>query len=244
MPLMPKRVKFRKSQRGSRKGIASTGNRIAFGEYGLQALDRAWVSNVQIEACRVAINRAMKRKEKEKEEQLALANELSRIVLTSSDITEIGQGFAFELKELMPVSWAAISLIERARGFLHFFPLSPKLDSNWELGDSISLDDTPVAWLAGNKKALVESDLKQGSRFWTGAYWLKHGIRAIVYMPLFSGGEVFGSLIVASNHPRAYGDRELKLLKYAAGQLAAPVRHSEQFLRHSPLGPREGRPER
>ncbi len=62
MPLMPKRVKFRKQQRGSRKGTAQTGNTLAFGEYGLQSLERAWITNIQIEACRVAINRFMKRK--------------------------------------------------------------------------------------------------------------------------------------------------------------------------------------
>ncbi|MBN1269044.1 MAG: 50S ribosomal protein L16, partial [Kiritimatiellae bacterium] len=41
MPLMPKRVKYRKSQRGSRKGNATAGHRISYGEYGLQALKRA-----------------------------------------------------------------------------------------------------------------------------------------------------------------------------------------------------------
>ncbi len=64
MPLMPKRVKHRKVQRGSRKGVANRGNSMAFGEYGLQSLGRAWITNIQIEACRVAINRAMKRKGK------------------------------------------------------------------------------------------------------------------------------------------------------------------------------------
>jgi large subunit ribosomal protein L16 len=64
MPLMPKRVKHRKVQRGSRKGIATRGNSMSFGEYGLQSLGRAWITNIQIEACRVAINRAMKRKGK------------------------------------------------------------------------------------------------------------------------------------------------------------------------------------
>ncbi len=64
MPLMPKRVKFRKVQRGSRKGMATKGNTMSFGEYGLQSLERAWITNIQIEACRVAINRAMKRKGK------------------------------------------------------------------------------------------------------------------------------------------------------------------------------------
>ena len=61
MPLMPKRVKYRKQQRGSRKGMATRGQELAFGEYGLQALKRAWITAIQIEACRVAISRAMKR---------------------------------------------------------------------------------------------------------------------------------------------------------------------------------------
>jgi len=62
MPLMPKRVKHRKVQRGSRKGKASAGTRLSFGEYGLKAMGRGWLRNTQIEACRVAINRHMKRK--------------------------------------------------------------------------------------------------------------------------------------------------------------------------------------
>jgi len=64
MPLMPKRVKFRKMQRGKRRGNASSCNTIAFGEYGLQGLKGAWITNTQIEACRVTINRSMKRKGK------------------------------------------------------------------------------------------------------------------------------------------------------------------------------------
>ena len=64
MPLMPKRVKHRKAQRGSRSGLAQKDCRISFGEYGLQALDRGWISNVQIEAARVAINRHVKRRGK------------------------------------------------------------------------------------------------------------------------------------------------------------------------------------
>ena len=64
MPLMPKRVKYRQSQRGTRKGMAMSGNTLAFGEYGLRAMERCWMTNIQIEACRVAMNREMKRKGK------------------------------------------------------------------------------------------------------------------------------------------------------------------------------------
>ena len=64
MPLMPKRVKFRKTQRGSRAGNAQRGTKVSFGEFGLQSLGRGWITNQQIEACRVSINRYLKRKGK------------------------------------------------------------------------------------------------------------------------------------------------------------------------------------
>ncbi len=64
MPLMPKRVKFRKTQRGSRAGNAQRGTKVSFGEYGLQCLGRGWITNRQIESCRIAINRYLKRKGK------------------------------------------------------------------------------------------------------------------------------------------------------------------------------------
>src|SRR5438067_10743502 len=59
--LMPKRVKYRKQQRGRMNGKAYRGVSVTFGEYGLQALEPAWVTNRQIEAARVAITRSIKR---------------------------------------------------------------------------------------------------------------------------------------------------------------------------------------
>ncbi len=59
--LMPKRVKYRKQQRGRRTGKAYRGNEVDFGEYGLKALEPAWITNRQIEAARVALTRFIKR---------------------------------------------------------------------------------------------------------------------------------------------------------------------------------------
>ena len=59
--LMPRRTKYRKQQRGSRKGVASAGNRVDFGDYGLQALEAAWITANQIEAARIAITRHVRR---------------------------------------------------------------------------------------------------------------------------------------------------------------------------------------
>ena len=59
--LMPKRVKWRKHQRGHMRGNAKGGTRVSFGDYGLQALEPAWITSRQIEAARIAMTRHVKR---------------------------------------------------------------------------------------------------------------------------------------------------------------------------------------
>lgn len=64
MTTMPSRTKYRKQQKGCLKGLSKGGNIISFGDFGMQALDRGWITNKQIEACRIAINRCFSRKGK------------------------------------------------------------------------------------------------------------------------------------------------------------------------------------
>lgn len=59
MVLMPKRVKYRKLQKGNRRGIANRGSELAFGEFGLKVLENGWLKNTQIEAVRVTLARKL-----------------------------------------------------------------------------------------------------------------------------------------------------------------------------------------
>jgi len=59
--LQPKRTKFRKQQKGRVRGIAGRGHEIAFGSFGIKSLEAGWITSRQIEACRIAVTRAMKR---------------------------------------------------------------------------------------------------------------------------------------------------------------------------------------
>ena len=54
---MPKRVKYRKCQRGKRRGLSSKGSELSFGEFGLKSLENCWMTNIQIEAARVSLTR-------------------------------------------------------------------------------------------------------------------------------------------------------------------------------------------
>jgi large subunit ribosomal protein L16 len=64
MVLMPKQTKHRKQQKGKMTGLSKGGNFVDFGDYGMQALGRGWVTGQQLEACRVAINRFFQRRGK------------------------------------------------------------------------------------------------------------------------------------------------------------------------------------
>jgi large subunit ribosomal protein L16 len=59
--LLPRRTKFRKQQRGRRRGVSKGQQRVAFGDYGLKALETGWVTNRQIEAARIAMTRKIRR---------------------------------------------------------------------------------------------------------------------------------------------------------------------------------------
>ncbi len=61
MPLMPKRTKHRKTMRGHNRGVATRGNTVTYGQYGLQTLEAAWITSNQIEAARIAMTRFIKR---------------------------------------------------------------------------------------------------------------------------------------------------------------------------------------
>jgi len=59
MVMMPKRVKYRKLQRGTRRGVATRGSNLAFGEFGLKSLENGWLKNIQIEAVRIILTRQL-----------------------------------------------------------------------------------------------------------------------------------------------------------------------------------------
>ena len=165
---------------------------------------------------------------REKEEQLALANMLSKIIFSSSNIRELAEGFAKELKRLMSIDWGTVAWIERG-DTVCLLPLSGKISLSRAFESTLPLERTPIVWLRENKRALVEPDLSKASQPWSVSFLGKLGkqeIRSMVLMPLFSGREVFGSLIVGSRKPNVYRERELKLLKYAASQLALPLANS------------------
>jgi len=164
---------------------------------------------------------------REREEELSVINRSSVIITSSLDIQGIYDSFIAELKKVVDVSWAAIVLIEE--NDLYILALSSEIDSAWQVGERLPTKSTATEWVATRKMSMVEPDLSQESRFASGKYHLKQGIRSTACIPLIAKGEVIGSLIVASQHPNAYNQRHLTLLEQLASQIAMPVENARLY---------------
>lgn len=155
-------------------------------------------------------------------EELALVDRLIRIVQSTPRLDETCDRFACELQRLMSVDWAAVTILNGHR--LHVSPLSPRVDSTWELGDYTPAEGTATTWLAKTVMYLFEEDLKRECRFWTGEIHVKHGLRSVAHLPLIAENKVFGALVVGSRQPCAYTERELRFLRHMASHMAHPLR--------------------
>ena len=152
------------------------------------------------------------------EEELRFVTQLESIVTSSLDLSQAYDDFVRELRKYMSVEWGGVVLIEGDK--VRLGAVSSLVKPLWQEGQVVPLRGTAAEWVAQNKRSLVEEDLAEKQMFWTGKRHLEAGIRSIVYLPLILGGECFGSLILGSQQPRAYGPKEVKLLERLAVQLA------------------------
>ena len=164
---------------------------------------------------------------KEREEELSVINRSSVIITSSLDIQRIYDNFIKELKRVVDVDWAAISVIEESE--IYFMAISTEIGSPWRVGERIPLKGTATEWVSKNRKPINDPNLALETSFTTGKYHLQHAINSIVYLPLTISEEVIGTLTVASRKPNAYNSRHLKLLEQLASQIAMPIENARLY---------------
>ncbi|MDH5781282.1 MAG: diguanylate cyclase, partial [Dehalococcoidia bacterium] len=166
---------------------------------------------------------------REQDKEITLINRLTTIITSSVSIQEIFEGFAQELKEVVDVDWATITLIDEDD--LYFSALSSTISPPWQTGERIPLKGTATDWVCRERKSLYEADLVRYHRFWTGEHYLQQGIRSIVYLPLSIKDQGIGSLVLASLKPNAYSRRQIRLLEQVALQIATPIENAQLYAR-------------
>jgi diguanylate cyclase (GGDEF)-like protein/putative nucleotidyltransferase with HDIG domain len=166
---------------------------------------------------------------REQDKEITLINRLTTIITSSVNIQGIFESFAQELKEVVDVDWAAITLIDGDE--LRVSALSATVGSPWQREQRMPLTGTATEWVCRERKSLYEADLARYHRFPTGENYLKQGIRSVVYLPLIIKDQTIGSLVLASLKPNAYSRRQIRLLEQVALQIATPIEIGQLYTR-------------
>ena len=167
---------------------------------------------------------------RDREEELSVINRCSSIITSSLDILNIQEtydSFIGELKKVIDIDWASITLIEDSQ--LRILALYTEIGSAWKLGEQMPLRGTGTEWVTINKKALLEPDIAQSGQFITAKYHHDQGIRTIAYLPLIAKGIVIGGFLVACCNPNAYLQRHMTLLEQLASQIAMSIENSRLY---------------
>jgi diguanylate cyclase (GGDEF)-like protein len=164
---------------------------------------------------------------RQREEELSLIGHLAAIMTASLDIRQIYDSFIKELRKVLDVDWAAITLVEGEE--LNLLAITSEIGSAWQTGDKLPLKGTATEWVVTNKVPLVEPNLPEESRFWTGKYHLKQGVQSIVFLPLMVGTEAIGGMCVASRRPNAYSQSQVQLLSQLASRIAMSIENSRLY---------------
>ncbi|MFC1910324.1 diguanylate cyclase, partial [Chloroflexota bacterium] len=160
----------------------------------------------------------------EREAELAVINRSSAIITSSLDIQRIYDSFIKELRKIVDLRWTSVVLLEGEE--LYFLALSSEIGSAWRVGERIPANDTSVHYAIKSKKAIMESDLSHNNQSSMRRYLFEHGIRSIIYLPLITGNNIIGCLIIASRQSSVYTVKDIKLLEELSALIAMPIENS------------------
>lgn len=159
--------------------------------------------------------------------ELSTANRASAVITSSLDVPKVFDGFIAELKKILDISWAAVTLAEPDG--VRLLASFSEYKSNTPVQGLIPTQGTASEWVIHNKKLLIQSDVANDRQFVAAEPYYKLRMRSAIHLPLLADKRAIGSLILASRQPDAYGPTQASFLKQVAAQMAMPIEHSRLY---------------
>jgi GAF domain-containing protein len=161
---------------------------------------------------------------KDRAEWIDMINRLTQVIGSSLDFDQVYETFTSALKNLVDFDRISIGLIEGDK--LSFLAASSEEFTGLGKGTLVPINKSFATWAIDHKSTNVEYDFAEERQFPIDEILLRGGLRSAIRVPLFSKGEVFGTLNLSSQRPNAYGEREQKILEQIAGQLAVAIQNA------------------
>ena len=163
----------------------------------------------------------------EQSRSLDAISRLTRVISSDISLDGVFNAFTHELKGLVSFDRISITLIEGDK--VRFLAVSSAIETELKAQTTYPLEGSAAGWVAKHKKTLIEPDLARQRLFSHDDIKLKIGLRSSIYVPLFSKGEVFGSLNLSSSQPNAYGEKERAILEQLATQIAGCIQNAHLY---------------
>ena len=167
--------------------------------------------------------------------EMAVVDEVARIVTSTLKMDEVYQRFASEIGGLMEADQARIGTVDEDNGTLTLTYTSLDAWSPNLVGETIPLAGTFTENIAQSRESLIVDDLKAETRFWTVKGLVQDGMRSSIIVPMVSKDRLIGTLIILSSQPKAYGPREQAILERLALQMAPAVENAQQLQKNQQL---------
>jgi diguanylate cyclase (GGDEF)-like protein len=151
------------------------------------------------------------------------------VVTSSLDMQETFNGFARELQKVVPLDYAAVSLVDGDR--VRLSAIFGQVVATDLASMSHSLRGTATEWVMKHRIPFHQSDLQAATTFWPDNHYLREGIRSLVHVPLMVRDQVIGTLMVAGREPQVYGDEQIRLLEQVSRQIATPIENTMLYQR-------------
>ena len=163
----------------------------------------------------------------EQSQRLSVINELAKLISSDSNISEVFESFAQQLRRLFDFDRLSISLIEGNQA--RFFAVSIVLKTETDIETTIPLNYSATGWVAKYKKTLIQPDLTRERLFPMDNIELRNGLKSSIHVPLFSKGQVFGSLDLSSRRPGAYREKEQEIMEQLAAQISGAIQNASLY---------------
>jgi len=176
------------------------------------------------QAAMVIENTRLYQEAKDRAEWIEMTSKLTKVIGSSLEMGQVYETFTTALKNLVDFDRISIGVVEGDK--LSLLAVSSEVATELRSGVTVPLKKTAAAWVIAHKCANIEKDFAWERQFPVDEIHLRDGLRSAIRVPLFSKGEVFGTLNLTSRSPNVYGEREQKILEQIAGQLAVAIQNA------------------
>ncbi|MDR9459984.1 MAG: response regulator, partial [Dehalococcoidia bacterium] len=210
------------TSKGRLIGVILLGPKVSGRVYSVDDLD--FLFGVANQAAVAIENTRLYQEAKDRADWIDMISQLTRVIGTSLDMSEVYETFTVTLKNLVDFDRISIGLVDGDS--LRFLAVSSQVPTELDIGVTIPLKKSVAAWVIAHQCTNIENDFTKERQFAVDGNHVRDGLRSAIRVPLIYKGEIFGTLNLTSCRPYAYGEREQKILEQVAGHVAVAVQNA------------------